>query len=366
MKFSKRQLWLFSAIAVSVITLITLVAAPASNKLNSGSTYGRAPDGYGAWYAFMSEQGTPVRRWQKPFQDLAESEDKPNPITLLRVHSRLNDTSLLDLEQKWVERGNTLVILGVYKSVTEAPFNTLQNSPVGKVKIDTRRRNQEAKQEILSDRFGAIIWQDNFGKGKVIFATTPHLAANAYQDFPGNYRLLAELVSANGQTVWVDEYLHGYKDTEVIKEEAGENIFSYLAKTPLFLAFIQVLIILAVAIWAGTRRFGKPLSLATQVVDNSKVYIHALAGVLQKANSSEFVLETVGKEEQLQLQKALGLGSFALDHQSLLKAWVQQTGRPAQELEQVLQAQSHRSRVNESDLLTWLRQWQAIHRHLSS
>ncbi|MGB7440996.1 MAG: DUF4350 domain-containing protein [Coleofasciculaceae cyanobacterium] len=364
MKFSKRQLWLFSAIAVSVVILITLVAAPAGNKLNSGSTYGRAPDGYGAWYAFMSEQGTPVKRWQKPFQDLAENEDKQNPITLLRVHSRLTNTSLLSAEQKWVERGNTLVILGVRQPVTEADFSTMQDSPVGKIKIDTRRRQKKAKQEILGDRFGAIIWQDNFGKGKVVFVTTPHLAANAYQDFSSNYHLLAELVTADSQTVWVDEYIHGYKDLDVIKEEAGENIWSYLAKTPLSLALLQVLIILGVAIWAGNRRFGKPLSLTTPVVDNSKAYIQALAGVLQKANSSEFVLEAIGKEEKLQLQKALGLGSVALDNQSLLKAWVQQTGRPAQELQQLLQVQSHKGRVRESTLLTWLKQWQDIHRHL--
>jgi len=122
MKLSNRRLWIFGAIAIGAIILITLLAAPASNKLNSGSTYNRAPDGYGAWYAFMSERGTPVQRWRKPFEDLANNKDAKPPITLLRVYSNLTsprlsqsliEQELTEKERNWVESGNTLVILGV-------------------------------------------------------------------------------------------------------------------------------------------------------------------------------------------------------------------------------------------------------------
>ena len=29
--------------------------------------------GYGAWYAFMQQRGTPVQRWQKPFSTMQQS-----------------------------------------------------------------------------------------------------------------------------------------------------------------------------------------------------------------------------------------------------------------------------------------------------
>jgi hypothetical protein len=483
MKLSNRRLGIFGAIAIGAIILITLVAAPASNKLNSGSTYNRAPDGYGAWYAFMSERGTPVQRWRKPFEDLANNKDAKPPITLLRVYSNLTspevsqsliEQELTEKERNWVESGNTLVILGVHQPVTEAPFSSTHKAGTLSVKIDTQRREKKIKEGLLGDRFGAIVWEESIGKGRVIFATTPHLAANAYQDFQGNYEFLAQLVSqsavpgqqrtadnraianrptANSQNprwvdeyihgykdseliinreyannrstakrptnnsqsggsgqqgttgdrstakrptnnsqsggpgqqgttgdrstakrptdnsqnpVWVDEYIHGHKDSEVIKREQREDIFSYLAKTPLFPAFVQGFVLLLVAIWALNRRFGKPLTLSAPVVDNSEAYIQALGGVLQKANSSEFILEVVGKEEQLQLQKALGLGEVLLDHKSLVDAWVLQTGRPATELEQLLQVQSRKRRMSETDLLTWLGNWEQIRRHLPS
>jgi hypothetical protein len=164
----------------------------------------------------------------------------------------------------------------------------------------------------------------------------------------------------------VDEYLHGYNDPEAIEREEGQTVFSYLAKTPLFPIFVQGFILLLVAIWASSRRFGKPLALPAPVVDNTEAYIEALAGVLQKADSSEFVLEVVGKEERLQLQKALFLGQVPLDDQSLLDAWVQQTGRSATQLQQLLLISSRKRQISETDLLTWLDNWEQIRRHLPS
>src|SRR4028119_885709 len=166
MKVSKRRLWLFGAIALGAIILITLLAAPANNKLNSGSTYGRAPDGYGAWYAFMSERGTPIQRWQKPFEDLADSEDINPPITLLRVYSTLTAQELSEKERDWIKSGNTLVLLGVHQPVTDAPFSTRHQTAAGSVKIDTQRRAKNIEDGLLGDRFGAIVWERSIGKGR--------------------------------------------------------------------------------------------------------------------------------------------------------------------------------------------------------
>lgn len=367
MRVSKRRLGVLSAIAIAVLILITLVAAPANNQLNSGSTYSRAPDGYGAWYTFMAERGTPLQRWQKPLSEFGDRQD----VTLLRVHSRLVPNQLGSTEDDWVKKGNTLVIVGVHQPVTEAAFSTLQDSPVGNVKIDTRRRHKSSNDAILSDNFGAIIWQRQRGKGQVVFVTTPHFAANAYQDFPANYELLAKLVtqetiddklinpSANANQLWVDEYIHGYKDKEAIEREVGENVISYLIKTPLFPLLIQGIVILLVAIWAANRRLGQPVTLSAPVVDNSEAYIRALAGVLLKAGSHDFIVDRVGKAEQRQLQKNLGLGETPLNHQSLVAAWARQTGRPAKDLEQLLQV-SNKRRLSESDLLNWLRKWSEL------
>jgi hypothetical protein len=398
MNLSKNRLWLLGAIALTAIIIITLLFAPANNKVNSGSTYNRAPDGYGAWYAFMSKRGTEVQRWQKPFEEFGKNQDAKPPSTLLRIYSKLIPEVVSDTEKKWVEQGNTLVILGVRAPVTPAPFSSLHPASAGEIKIDTGRRYPSDKKQVLDDQFGAIVWKKPVGKGTVYFASTSHLAANAYQDFPGNYEFLAGLVTQEGgeqeiegsqqalavkliqnssdqqsqgtskilNKVWVDEYIHGYKDPEVIEREYQGNLFTYLAKTPLFPVLIQGTIILLVAIFAGWNRFGQPVTISAPQVDNSEAYIQALAGVLQKAKSTDFAVEIIGKEEQLQLQKALLLGQASLSSETLTNAWVEQTGRKAAELSEVLPSPSHKRRISDSDLLAWLSKWQQIRQHLPS
>ena len=39
------------AIAIGVILPLIIITAPGGNELRRGSTYNRAPGGYGAWYA---------------------------------------------------------------------------------------------------------------------------------------------------------------------------------------------------------------------------------------------------------------------------------------------------------------------------
>lgn len=367
MKRRNRLIWL-GAIAIAAIILLTISIAP-SNKYNSGSTYNRAPDGYGAWYAFMQAQGTNIQRWQKPFLAI-KTETKP--VTLLQINSSLSRASLYPEQVAWVEKGNNLVILGVRTPTTLAEFTTNQKSSFGDIKIDTTRRYQKfqpekqesgyieySEQMLLGDRFGAVVWQRNYGQGKVIFATTPHLAANAYQD-EANFVYLADLVTKNKQKILVDEYIHGYKDTEVREQQGQGNLFSYLAQTPVSLVLLQASILLLVLIWAENRRFGKPVNVVTPVIDNSQAYIQALAGVLQKAQSSDFVLEMVGKEEQQQLQKALGLGTIPVENEVLLKVWQEKIDNNTTELDTVLKTQLKKQCISERQLLSWLSKWQHL------
>ncbi|BAZ83034.1 DUF4350 domain-containing protein [Sphaerospermopsis kisseleviana CS-549] len=370
MKRRNRIIWL-GAIALAAIILLSITVAP-SSKINSGSSYNRAPEGYGAWYAFMQSQGTNIQRWQKPFSDI---ETETNPVTLLQVNSTLRNPMFYSQQIEWVKKGNALVILGVKQPPTAAEFSSNQKSAFGDVKIDTSRRyqksqseqelEQELEQVLLGDRYGAVVWEEKYGKGKVIFATTPHLAANAYQE-EANFVYLADLVTKGNQKILIDEYIHGYKDPDIREKEGRGDLLGYLAKTPLFPALVQVVVLLLVLIWSENRRFGKPVTLDTPVIDNSQAYIQALAGILQKAESSDFVLEMVGKEEQLQLQKVLGLGQILVENEVLLKVWQDQTGKNAAELDAVLKLQVKKHRISEQDLISWLGKWQSLRKNHNS
>jgi hypothetical protein len=361
-KFPPKKVWIMTAIGLISLIVITILFAPTQNILNSGSTYNRSPEGYGAWYQFMETRGTPIKRWQKTFDDLTHTLTKSDQITLLRVYSNFTKESLSLPEFTWIEKGNTLVMLGISSPVTKADFTTFYNFDKGSIKIDTTRRFSAQEKEILSDNFGSIIVERIIGKGRVILVNTPYLAANAYQDYPGNYEILAQLVTQNSpsNTIFVDEYLHRYKDTEVISRETKDNLWSYLAKTPLVVVFLQGCIILLFALWGGWHPWGQPLRLSAPKIDNSQAYIQALASVLRQAHSTDFVIQMLEKETRSRLQKALFLGEENLDQQTILNAWEQHTGHPASELEQLWQISSKKERISEIDLLKWLNHWSKI------
>ena len=366
----RQRQWLFAIIAIAVIIILTLIAAPNSNgsKNNSGSSYGRAPDGYGAWYKYMSTKEIPIKRWQKPFaQFIKENNQK---VTYIKIYSKADFlSSTLDLakdESSWVKKGNTLVILGVNLPATAAPFKSFipyRDRPLSsrQIEIETTRRYIFPSQNpsLLGDRYGTVVWSETLAQGKVIYSTTPYLAANAYQDSPDNYEFLAELVSQN-QAIWVDEYIHGYKDQETIVKEQREDVLSYLAKTPLYLLFIQIIVIGSVAIAAAFRRFGVPIVSKPAVIDNSTAYIDALAGVLEKANSTDFIIDTIAKDEQRKLQTSLGLGKSLVDDKTLITACQQQKKESAADLRQLLQTRNVNQKISDAKLITWIQRWQKI------
>lgn len=346
-----KRLWLGGAIALVLILL--LIFAPTQTKSQAGSSYNRAPDGYSAWYDWLATENIPVKRWQKPLTDL------PSPVALIQVYPQLIEYVPTDTD--WVKKGNTLVILGYAQPATGANFSTLHPTPLGEVKIDTRRRSgQPSKQVLLGDDYGAIAWEESLGNGKIIYVTTPYLAANAYQDYLPNYKFLAQLVTQTAQPIWLDEYIHGYKDSDLINQERENSLIRYLAATWLFPVLIQLIILSLLAIWGGFRPFGIPGSLTKTKPNNTLTYIQALGAVLAKADKTEYIVQVIGKNQQKQLQKALGLGESPLDETTLIDVWLKQTQKSPLSLKQWLATTSSQKSLSQTELLAWLTQGQKI------
>lgn len=367
----KKKPIILAAIALGALLLLSLFAAPNNAELRRGSTYNRSPDGYGAWFASVQSQGISIQRWRRPLEDIFDpspvASAPKEPVTVLRVSPTFND--FLTVDDEWVKRGNVFVLLGERSPVTAAPFTSFFNSPEGRVKVETRRRANGRSSNaqinvLLSDSYGPMVWEQPIGKGKIIFASTPHLAANAYQDEPGNFPYLTALVREAGHPLWVDEFIHGYKDQEVVEQETGGSWVSYLANTPLLLLGVQAGVIFLVAVWGQNRRLGRAEEIAPPKIDNSEAYIQALGSVLNKAESSEFVLQTIGKAEQMTVQRSLGLGTIPVQSETLVQAWTQQTGRPAEDLNELLVPVARQRRIEERDLLRWLKSVQNVRRHL--
>jgi Domain of unknown function (DUF4350) len=366
-----QKYWQVVVVVIAIVTLLIITSVLNSNERLAGSTYGREPNGYGAWYQMMADRETPIKRWRQSTKELARQY--PSGTSLLQVNSEIKDFSLSTAEKEWISKGNTWIILGVDAPAQDIAFSQDLRSPLGAVQIETTRRLESAVlpgttipiDKIVGDTEGNVVASAKIGIGRVIVSTTPYLAANAYQDSLPNYELLASLATTDRQRIFVDEYLHGYRDPVVTTSGSGaantpRDEWSYLLKTPFLVALTNLGLVFGIVTWRQNRRFGAVIIPQPPVVDNSLAYIQALGGVLRQAKSSDFVVQNIGKAEQLSLQQQLGLGNQQLvDHQTLLLAWQAHTKMPADDLQQVLQLATDQ-RLTESELRQWLLQLQAV------
>ncbi|NJL56606.1 DUF4350 domain-containing protein [bacterium] len=164
MKRLNRWFWI-GLFAMTILVLLSLVIPPLSNPITRGSTFSRSPDGYGAWYAYMQQQGVQIQRWQRPPEVLWEAEAS-EPMTLLQVMPEL----VIEVEpewEDWVRRGNTLIVLGARKLVTSVAFSTMQSSDRGAVQIDTRRRHSlySGEEQLLGDRAATVTCPKSCDRG---------------------------------------------------------------------------------------------------------------------------------------------------------------------------------------------------------
>jgi hypothetical protein len=378
--------WLVAVlVAVLVIFALVLMAAPSSQ---AGSSYSRSLTGYRGWYDYMLQQQKPVKRWRKSYGQLSGSGQ-----TLIQIGGQSFfgvDISPLSPEeglQAWLENGNTLIKLQQLGSATAAPFSSRLVADPYQVKIETTRRfaqgttpkpssladTAEAAPNVrmeLQDQFGAVVWSHAIGKGTQINCVYPWLASNAMADQADNYRFLAALAQRQQGPIWMDEWMHGYRDSSPEGDAASEaaskprTLLGYLVRTPVVIMAVQSGFILLLLVWGQNHRFGELIGLKPEAQDASEQYIQALASTMNAARQTAFVTQTLGQQFHQTLATQLGLmspyGQTLPDVDQLSAHWAGVTGRSAQELLRLLEPNVR----NDRELLAWVANVESLLREL--
>ncbi len=358
------RLWIWAVAGLLIVALSILLAAPKSYP--GGSSYEPSPVGYSQWYAFMKQQGHSIQRWRKNYSQLTGQGQ-----VLIQISDRaaqpgaeLQSPDVLE----WVKQGNTLIGLSWTGKVTGAPFRSDLSSPQGLVRIETSRRHQTQQVELekaapkLQDKFGSVIWSRPLGQGQVIEGTYPWVAANVYAGDGGNFRALEAL--SGPHTIWIDEWLHGYRDISgpnPVKRE--QSLWNYLTHQPLIVTVGQSAVLLLLLVWGQNQRFGPLMRRVGPLHNSSEQYIQALATTLQANGNTEYVVSMITQSFRQRLQIQLGLGGSssgtAISHAVTAQRWASVTGRSSQELLELLQVQP-KNHLSESALLKWVQQLEAI------
>jgi Domain of unknown function (DUF4350) len=368
-KFPKVPFW--GWVLIASLGLILIVTAVAPSSYPKGSSYDSTLSGYAQWYRVMKTQNHPIERWRRAYSQL-----KGTGQTLIQAADvegsespEIRAPEILD----WVKNGNTLIELSWAGKLTGAPFLSDLPSPKGAVRIETTRRYEPNNfdEVLLKDAFGVVIRVETLKAGEVIKIAYPWLGAGNYAKQGANFQVLADLATQRKGTIWVDEWIHGYRDlesTSVLADKKTQDLWEYFAQRPIAVMAGQGVLLLLLLLWGQNQRFGALLRVAPPPRNSNEQYIQALADTLNTHGHTEYVLTLLGQSLRDRLKSRLSLVGADLtgDADGAIAAeWATVTGRPASELLELLEQSSVQKRLRDSELLTWVQQADTILRGLS-
>lgn len=358
-----RRQWFFIACATLVLLVVSLMMLAVAPSGRAGSSFDTSPWGTQRFYAYLEEQGFRVERWQRDYGNL-----KGKGHVLIQISGRPLGwpPPLVD----WLAQGNTLVRFYRHGEPTAAPFEQRLLTPQGNVLIETRYRVpfEAGDRPLLSDDHGLVVYVRQTNSlnhdEQPVLGVYPWLVANVYggDSHLANFAVVAQVLQdrvAPGATIYFDEWLHGYRQRtpkDVARGTAPQTLFDYFSRTPWFAIGLQLALLLLFLLWQQSQCLGPPLLEKERVPSNSAAYIEALAGVLQRAQQRQFVLQQL--QDRLRYDLANQLGLAADPHRrpqdrDLVQAWHSATGRSPELLQELL---SVTNSTDDSQLRQWLEQ----------
>ncbi len=318
------------------------------------TSFSAAPDGARALWALSERLG------YQPERTMANFEALPGEGTLLCVEPQPLATGLLALffgagtfsdsevesVQRWVEEGNTLVMVASGENELHEAFSALLHAPPGgdplaeptpetpegeeptparawppplalatpalsplaslqgvaQVRVEAQApavllrsvHVGEDEEEawptgwtpLLRDAAGRVHAAEvRRGAGRVIFLSSPYLVTNRGLRDEDNAVLLARLLRPERGRLYIDEFHHGFR------QERG--LSSYLRDSSLWLAVCQLLLLLLFLGWRVSSRFGPPLGFYEEEARGSGDYVRAMSRIYAQGRHDQHALQVL-------------------------------------------------------------------------
>ncbi len=352
------QLAVLSVICAGAVYAGSKFADKISNYLpESGSfpsTYNTKPSGYSGLYELSQRVGLPAKRWCAPYRQL---KDHGGVLVIVQPQRSLKE---FEIEQilSWVATGNRLLILDYFQlpearsllkklhlQAVEAEAAQNQWTPlegrddqlyhhVEGVSFTTsaylNTLNGKGGTPLISLKHGILLTQINHGKGQIVIGTAPSFCANRQlgdRKSWDNFQLVINWLAAGSSPVFFDEFCHGFS--------LSTSVFIFLARQPVGLVIIQLLVIAAVAVAASAWRFGAVCPVEPQRRISNLEFVTGMASTYRRAKANKLTWEILSHAFISRLAKILGVPP-ASTPATFSKAWATTSASSGQELEAFL------------------------------
>jgi hypothetical protein len=309
---NRRDILIIAGLFLALILFVALGPGrqPQANNPAQATTHSSAPEGALALYSWLRDLGYDGRRLEyRPF----ELEERDAVLIILNPEEPINRTqSRATLD--WVEQGGTLIFAddrsaifgasnallddlqfdtGVYSTTQlieqAAPAQPmLDQPPTGTAQVQTGRvllprRNDYV--DILGVPDGLLIAGIKHGSGYIYLSATTYPFTNAGLRNPENAALVLNMLrrAPAGARVQFDEYHHGFF--------TPPSTSKILLGSPWGWAAAYAVVVVALYLVLGGRRFGRPIPLKEELARRSSAeYVESMADLFQRGGKRDYIL----------------------------------------------------------------------------
>jgi hypothetical protein len=328
---NRRFVWALWACALVLVAGIVVTAPPAPEYAPVPSIYASGSGGARAAYLLLRDLHFDVRVWEEPPAGLAALATQFATPAVLILAEPSESPSKADVAslRKFVEAGGRVLFCGASipkffpKAEVSDPVEGIEwkefsaNLP----SATTRDANRviirpevywgrtDASQIPLygSENSAAVVVLWKLGKGEVLWWAGATPLTNAGITRSGNLNLFLNSVGAShtnlGTPIYWDEYFHGER----------VSLFSYVEKTPVVWAGVQILLVALILLFTFSRRSG-PIVMPGSVSRLSPLeFVDTMGALYQHAGASSIPVDVCRHRLRLQLTRRLGLPSATPD-----------------------------------------------------
>jgi len=284
--FSRRWIVVLAVVgclSLAVAAVLALDAPAPPSAAPPPGVASRAANGHAAFLAFVRALGIRARVGPSTTQTssvlwvLQPDLDMARPATLARLGQRVLDVDTAvvvlpkwtgegDLDRPgWLARARLLPSTDVAAGLTALHLRGTVTRHEGTLRLESTMGGGSAELEnaqlvtsedlvpLVSGPEGMVIGERERDGERLLVVADPDLLSNAGLGRGDNARILARLLSR------LDAERDGLTIEESLQARQARSILAGLLHFPSVLAVLQLLVLLGLAVWAGTPRFGTPL-----------------------------------------------------------------------------------------------------------
>jgi hypothetical protein len=161
-------------------------------------------------------------------------------------------------------------------------------------------KNSPAPMVHISDRDGALLVDYAYGLGRITLLSDPYVVANNGISLKDNLQLAINTVASVDGLVAFDEYHQGKGVTQ-------NEFASYFSGTPVLAIAAQIIVLILLVIWTGSRRFARPLPLSQIDRRSNLEFVASMSELQERSRAFDLAVENIYSRTRRVLARYAGV-----------------------------------------------------------